>query len=185
MLLAVTYEAQYELPAAISAAKYQIAVSVLDRYNNEYSLRILNQQLLTPKAVTAMYPAQAAEKALPFTFSWEPVEEADSYIIQVAYDEEMTQIIFTQETTATSFETDNRVNLEYLPLGVYYWRVKTRIPNAGDTWSKVQKFSLSLTDALENTITHNNSPYKILQDGRFFILRGEITYDLFGNIINK
>lgn len=185
MLLAVTYETQYELPSTISSSKYQIAVSVLDRYNNEYSLRILNQPLRTPTAVTVMYPNEAAQKALPFIFSWEAVEEADSYIIQVAYDEEMTQIIFTQETTATSFATENRVNIEYLPLGDYYWRVKTRIPNAGDTWSEVQKFSLSLTDALENTITHNNSPYKILQDGRIFILRGERTYDLFGNIINN
>ena len=185
MLLAVTYETQYELPSTISSSKYQIAVSVLDRYNNEYSLRILNQELRTPQAVTTMYPNQAAEKALPFTFFWEAVEEADSYIIQVAYDAEMTQIIFTQETTDTFFETANRVNLEYLPLGVYYWRVKARIPNAGDTWSKVEKFSLSLTDALENITTDKLTISKFFQNGYLYIQRGECTYNLLGNIIRN
>jgi hypothetical protein len=76
-----------------------------------------------------------------------------------------------------------RLNLNYLPLGDYYWRVKTRIPNAGDTWSKVQKVTLSLEDAVEDILTETTQPGKRFQDGLIYIDHAGKTYNLLGNVI--
>ena len=184
MLLGIAYSTSFDLPAEVSASTHQIAVSVLDRYNNEYALRILGETLRQPAAATKLYPENGAMKKLPFTFHWESVEGADSYIIQFAKDEAMTEIVFAQELTTTSFETKLRINLEYLPLGDYYWRVKTRIPNAGDTWSSVQKVTLSLEDAVDNLYT-TTQPTKWIENGQLYIERQGMTYDILGSMISK
>ena len=184
MLLGISYSTSFELPATVSPTTHQIAVSVLDKYNNEYALRILDQPLKNTAAVTKMQPFDGAEKKLPFTFQWESIEGADSYIIQFAKDPEMTQIVFAQETTDTSFETKIRKNLEYLPLGDYYWRVKTRIPNAGDTWSDVQKITISLENSVSNIHTESNTTEKWLMDGNLYIKHQDNIYNILGNTIN-
>ena len=185
MLLGVSYSTSFELPATVSSTTHQIAVSVLDKYNNEYALRILNLPLGTTVVATDLWPFDGAVKALPFTFHWGTVEGADSYIIQFAKDPEMTQIVFAQELTDTSFDTKLRINLEYLPLGDYYWRVKTRIPNAGDTWSVVQKVTISLEDALEDVGADTPQVEKWLENGQIYIIRHGNTYDLLGNTITN
>ena len=76
-------------------------------------------------------------------------------------------------------------NLEYLPLGDYYWRVKTRIPNAGDTWSIVQKVTISLTDALEDINAETPKTEKWVENGQVYIMRQGATYDMLGNTISK
>ena len=184
MLLAIAYSTSFELPAEVSASTHQIAVSVLDRYNNEYALRILGEALRQPTAATKLSPENGAMKKLPFIFRWEAVEGADSYIIQFAKDEAMSEIVFAQELTTNSFETKLRINLEYLPLGDYYWRVKTRIPNAGDTWSSVQKVTLSLEDAVDYLHTAAQ-PTKWMENGQLYIERQGMTYDILGSIISK
>lgn len=183
MLVGITYTNTFELPAEITEDKYQIAVSVLDKYNNEYALRILGKALSQPTAATQLYPATGDVKKLPFNFRWEAVSGADSYIIQMATDEAMTQIVMAQEITTNTFDTDCRINLEKLPLGDYYWRVKTRIPNAGDKWSEVQKFTISLEDAVEN-VHAPILPVKKIVDGKILIQHEQTTYDILGNITN-
>ena len=96
----------------------------------------------------------------------------------------MQQIIFAQEVTDTSFETKLRINLQYLPLGDYYWRVKTRIPNAGDTWSVTQRVTISLENAVEDIIVGTENFVKWVENGNVHIKRGDKTYNLLGNIIN-
>ena len=182
MLVGVAYTTSFDLPAEITASNYQIAVSVLDKYNNEYALRILGETLTQPKAAMKLRPENGHMRKLPFTFTWEPVAGADSYIIQFAKDEAMTQIIFAQEVIQPSFETSLRFNLDYLPLGDYYWRVKTRIPNAGDTWSSVQKLTIALEDAVTNVTEVNDKVEKWVEDGQVYIMRNGCTYNVLGNI---
>ena len=182
MLLGVSYATVFELPSEVSAATHQIAVSVLDRYNNEYALRIWNKPLGSAKATTGLIPTNEAKKRLPFIFRWDAVEGADSYIIQFAKDADMKDIVFAQEVTEPLFDTKWRINLDYLPLGDYYWRVKTRIPNAGDTWSAVQKVTFAIEDAVEN-IHVDSDVSKWIEDGQVYIERSGATYNMLGNII--
>jgi hypothetical protein len=183
MLVGVSYTTEFALPAEVSTSTHKIAVSVLDKYNNEYALRVLGEDLREAVAAKNLVPATGANKALPFQFRWDAVAGADSYIIQFAKDADMQQIVFAQELTETSFVTTNRLNLDYLPLGEYYWRVKTRIPNAGDTWSEVQKITLSLEDAVENIVVDKEGTAKWIEDGQVYIEHEGVTYNMQGNIV--
>ena len=48
--------------------------------------------------------------------------------------------------------------MRFLPLGTYYWRVKTRKANANDVWSEARSFELSEVDSegdgLETVTVH-------------------------------
>lgn len=185
MLVGITYNTTFELPAEILPAEHTIAVSVLDKYNNEYALRIVGTELREPKATTLLRPTKKGMKKLPFIFAWSEVEGADSYIIQIAKDEAMQEIIVAQEITTATFDTSLRLNLKQLPLGEYYWRVKTRIPNAGDTWSEVFSFLIALDDAIENIPENQRTKTeKWIEDGQLYIQHDGKTYNMLGHTIN-
>ena len=185
-LIGVSYTTSFELPAGINPQDYRIGVSVLDKYNNEFALRILGEELLTPQAPKLVYPRDGYPCKLPIVFEWQVVEKADSYIIQIARDEQMQDLLAVQEVVTTTFSTDLRINLQQLPLGNYYWRVKARIPNAGDTWSPVRRVEFALEDAVDNIEVTIPECKKYVENGLLLIEREGRIYNLLGNeIITK
>lgn len=149
-LLAISYDTHFELPADMPVSAYKIAVSVLDGYNNEFSLRVLGETERTSEPTTLLSPGQGDVRKLPLTFAWQQVPQADSYVLQVARDADFQDIVLAQETTETSFSSDARVYFRYMPLGTYYWRVRTRLANANDVWSAPRSFRLDTYDDLED-----------------------------------
>ena len=182
-LIGVSYTTSFELPAGINPQDYRIGVSVLDKYNNEFALRILGEELLTPQAPKLVYPRDGYPCKLPIVFEWQAVEKADSYIIQIARDEQMQDLLAVQEVITTTFSTDLRINLQQLPLGNYYWRVKARIPNAGDTWSPVRRVEFALEDAVDNVEVEQQKCQKYFENGLLLIQREGHIYDVLGNEI--
>ncbi len=182
-LLAIVYGHSYTLPANITPGSYKLAVSVLDGYNNEYALRVLGEDLVEPVATTLLAPNDGDARKLPFTFQWELVKKADSYIIQIARDAEFRDIVMTQEVVTNSFSTDQRNNLKYLDLGTYYWRVKTRQPNANDVWSAPRKVDFSVADGLPVAESVQRS-HKFLHDGQLLIQADNATYTVLGQPMN-
>ncbi|MBO4577185.1 MAG: hypothetical protein J5688_00600, partial [Paludibacteraceae bacterium] len=132
----------------ITTGSHKIAVSVLDGYNNEYAPRVLGEAEAVPEATVLLSPSDGAQKALPFAFSWQLVPQADAYIFQLARDEAFEDIVLAHETNDLSLNTSVRQLFTYLPLGTYYWRVKTRKANANDIWSEPRRVEIALTDAL-------------------------------------
>ena len=181
-LLGITYSTSFTLPKDITASGYQIAVSVLDRYNNEYAMRILGAERCEAVSTVLQSPVDGDARKLPFVFQWSFVPKADSYVIQVARDAAMTDIVMAQEVTTTSFSTDMRLNLGDLPLGTYYWRVKTRIPNSGDCWSEVRKVIFSTADAVEDIRMVSTENKKWIEDNRLYIAHDNRVYDILGNV---
>ena len=170
-LIGITYSKQFTLPANITPGSYKIAVSVLDRYNNEYALRVCGEAEATPEATTLVSPRNGDRHKLPFDFTWTAVPGADSYILQVARDEDFQQIIMAQETTVQSFSTTLRKNIARLEYGQYYWRVKTRKANCNDVWSETGIFYIDQTDELHGQ-AHINTPsrnMKTMKNGRLVI----------------
>lgn len=138
-LLALCYDSMYVLPAGITLSSYKVAVSVLDGYNNEYSLRVYGEELDTPQACERTYPERSQAFAKwPITFRWNGVTRADSYVLQIATDPDFQHILISHEQTGTSFNSAVRKNLR--EEGEYYWRVKTRKANCDDVWSNVGRF---------------------------------------------
>lgn len=151
VLLGVTYSRSFTLPEGITVGGYKIAVSVLDGYNNEYALRVLGEDEAVPEAATLVSPASGDARKLPFEFTWEMVPQADCYVFQLARDEAFNDIVLAHETNELTLSTDARKRFAYLPLGTYYWRVKTRKANANDIWSEVRKIEIALSDDVEQT----------------------------------
>ena len=150
-LVGIVYDTCFVLPAGISMGSYKIGVSVLDGYNNEYSLRMYGEETEGPQPVVRTYPEQnhIFEK-WPVTFRWEAVTKADSYVLQIAKDEEFQEIVMTHEQTGTSFNSAVRKNLK--EDGMYYWRVMARKPNANDTWYDHSRFFVGDYSGLSETM---------------------------------
>lgn len=184
-VLGVTYDKTFTLPEGMNESGYRIAVSVVDKYNNEYALRILGEDKTEAVSTTLVSPNDGDARKLPTVFQWAFVPKADSYVLQIARDEAMTDIVMAQEVTGTSFSTDMRLNLQQLPLGTYYWRVKTRIPNSGDCWSEVRKVEFSTADAVENIGTDDSqwASRKWMEDGVLRIEHAGRVYDAQGNVL--
>lgn len=150
-LLGVSYSTQYVLPDDVSTATHRIAVSVLDGYNNEYSLRVLGEPEAQSVAAKLLIPYDGDPRRVPLTFTWQAVPQADSYIFQLARDADFQDIVVTHETTEPMFDTAVRRIIAEQPLGEYYWRVKTRRANANDVWSEARRVNFALIDALDST----------------------------------
>lgn len=137
-LLGVSYSESYTLPKHINRRDYAIGVGVLDGYGNEYSLKILGQETENMEATELLTPLnlQCRDSWQEVVFEWKEVYSADSYIVQIATDAEFKDILMSEELTETSFKATRRKNLMKRGAGIYYWRVKSRCPNEGDTWSE-------------------------------------------------
>ena len=137
-LLGISYTKQFELPAGVSASTHKIAVTVLDRYGNEYTPRILGENLGISTVTQLTYPANNTETLLPCVFKWEAITGTDSYIWQLSRDSQFTDLVCSRETTTPQFFSGLQTNLKD---GVrYYWRVKALTPNAPAVWSETRNF---------------------------------------------
>ncbi len=194
-LVGIAYGNTFELPEGISSATHAIGVSVLDRYNNEYSLRILGENVVPAVATNLQFPTpNVGIKAWPVNFYWDRVEQADSYIIQIAKDEAFQEILVAHELTEAKFLSKTRLNLKAAGNGVYYWRVKVRSANADDVWSPVQKFEIGVADgvagdsysAVENVLNDVECDVrKVMENGQVVIIREGEKYNVLGTKINN
>jgi uncharacterized lipoprotein YddW (UPF0748 family) len=141
-LLGVSYAKQYTLPNGVSTGSHRIAVSVLDRYGNEFSPRILGTSVGEMAAAQLISPGDYATVRLPVSFRWNAVDKADSYVWQLATDADFTDIVCTRETTSNQFDTRLQLNIGE-DGRTYYWRVRTRKANARDIWSETRRVIFS------------------------------------------
>mgnify|MGYP004443257313 CR=1 FL=1 len=120
-LLGISYGTTYAIPAKYQQ-EYQYAVCVLDRVGNEYDPVILGESYDPLDAPVLLTPADQSQTFAPFNFSWNAVENATSYTVEVAGDADFSSIIGSISTTATSIssrEFDKMASEE-----LHYWRVQ-------------------------------------------------------------
>ncbi len=138
-LLGISYAKHYSLPAGITASSHKIAVSVLDRYGNEFSVRVLGEDMETGGSITLSYPADNSNPLLPCLFKWEGLSGVDSYLWEVAYDPEFKKRIYARETTETQFFSGLEAGMKENT--TYYWRVRAQKANTTAISSAVCRFS--------------------------------------------
>lgn len=141
-LLGMAYESNYSIPAAYQSG-YTYAVSIVDRYGNEYAPLFMGASISAATAVSLTYPENGSSAIGEFTFTWSSVADA-SYYIDIAHDNAFTDLILSREVLTNSFKSDYLPNLEK---GTYYWRVRTRQANC--------------TDAISDTYSFNGGPFEI------------------------
>lgn len=138
-LQGIAYTRNYILLPSINASTHKIAVSVYDRYGNEFPPRILNEAMATIAAPQLTYPANNIQDLiLPALFTWQKSVGALYYIWELAEDAAFTKPIVTRETATPEFNSALQANVKENT--VYYWRVKVVSANAPIAISEVRSF---------------------------------------------
>jgi len=132
----ISYWASYELPAE-KREGYRYAVTILDRWENEYAP-------VTPGAVPSqapkpilVYPEDGAEVLELSLLQWQC--DASNYVVQVYADEQMASLVAQVEVDSTSCPLSK---IPCLTEGTYWWRVVARGLNQWDNTSDLRSFQL-------------------------------------------
>ncbi len=178
-LLKVVYGNQYDIPAKYLSG-YQFAVCVLDRYGNEYSPAVLGAAAKDLPAPTLVSPVGGQTIEDPFDFKWNAVEGASEYIVDVASDAAMTEMIGSRSSTTASISSEE---FPLLPVGpTLYWRVRACGTNYNDGISATAPFvvknmvvtypengaaDIPLTVEIKNSIPDRNATIQLAKIDTF------------------
>ena len=150
-LLGVSYATNYQLPQALLSG-YNFAVCVLDRYGNEYTPIFAGIPTEQMDAPVTIFPTAGSSPETPFEFSWNAVEGAAYYILEIADESSFASPLFIRTVNATTYSTDE---FETFPGNrQLYWRVRACATNHADGISDPVEFS---PIQLEITAPENNA----------------------------
>jgi len=135
----MAYDRSFTLPSGVSASTHAIAVSVIDRYGNEFAPRFLGESLLTPVTPVLLSPADNADILLPTYLSWQPVADAAGYTVEISYDSAFSSLVMRKQVDTCAFLTKELYNLD--GSRQTYWRVKANAANRLSNWSAARSFT--------------------------------------------
>jgi uncharacterized lipoprotein YddW (UPF0748 family) len=139
-LVAITCNRQFTMRAGAATSTHKIAVSVIDRYGNEYAPRVFGETVAAPVTATLTSPADNAAIGKATLFQWQGDASVDCYIWQLSRNPQFTDLVASMETTDTKFNSGLVTSIA--DDAAYWWRVKTRKANASDTWSEARRFTI-------------------------------------------
>ena len=158
-LQGVAYSTSFIVPANVSTSTNTFAVSILDRFGNEYPVQIKDQLKGTSVTVNMISPTNGETKIMPFNFTWQVDTSVDSYLLEIAEDINFSKIVCSRELITGEFST---TLLDVLKTGrTYYWRVKTRKPNTFDGVSEIRSFipqRFSISDPQSGSVNASLTP---------------------------
>ena len=133
----ITYTNSFQI--SLTEGNVKFAVSVLDRFGNEYPARWFgNTPIGNATSTNLLFPADGASPLQPTYFTWSRVAGADSYFIQFSKNADFSTLDYEYETTDTCFFSGNVLWLKQAQ--TYYWRVLTRAANCYDAVSESRSF---------------------------------------------
>ena len=130
----VSYWTSYPLPAA-KREGYRYAVSILDRWENEYAPVMPG---ITPSQAgqpVLLYPDDGAEVPELSFLQWSGA--AANYVVQVYADDQMQSLVAQVEVDSMSCPLPR---IPCLTAGTYWWRVVARGLNQWDCASELRRF---------------------------------------------
>ncbi len=130
----VSYWASYPVPAT-KREGYRYAVSILDRWENEYAPVMPG---ITPSQAgqpVLLYPDDGAEVPELSFLQWSG--EAANYVVQVYADDQMQSLVAQVEVDSMSCPLPR---IPCLTAGTYWWRVVARGLNQWDCASELRRF---------------------------------------------
>lgn len=137
-LLGMTYEPEYEIPSEYQQG-YQYAVCVLDRVGNEWSPAFLSVELDQLDNPMLISPEDGATVDAPFNFTWNKVDGAERYWVELAstpgFENVLERVSVTD--TAVSVLFFNKVSHGE----VQYWRVQSCADSCYSGVSEVRAFT--------------------------------------------
>ncbi len=150
-LVGFTYTNSCKVPLK---QNYTYAVAVLDRYGNEYPPVVRDAAKAVLSAPQLLVPADGAVQLVPSTFSWTTAPGVDSYLLQVATDQEFNNLIESYETADTTFFSGKVARIA--DGGTYYWRLIARGANADDLPTAAHRFTAKMFSVLSPANTQTD-----------------------------
>lgn len=157
-LLGVSYSTFYQLPQSLIAG-YNFAVCVLDRYGNEYTPIFAGIPTEQMDAPVTIFPSANSTPETPFEFSWNAVDGAAYYILEISENDDFASPLFIRTVNATTYSTDE---FETFPGNrPLYWRVRACAVNHADGISEAVPFNpvqLEITSPSNNAVEVDLNP---------------------------
>ena len=132
----VSYQASYTVPAA-KREGYRYAVTILDRWENEYAPVMPGIEATQAPKPVLTYPEDGGTVLELSRLQWQG--DAANYVVQIYADSEMNTPVAQVETDSTSCPMSR---MGHLAEGEYWWRVVARGLNQWDNASELQRFTL-------------------------------------------
>lgn len=157
-LVGISYQPEFTFSEKY-ASGYTLGVCAYDRYGNESSLALPGQPAGTLQVPTLQIPAASGTVEAPFEFTWSEVPNAAEYIVEVARDAAMADLLDQRSTSSNSISSDRFM---LLPLDTkLYWRVRACCPGYSDGVTQPAAFTVTqlriLTPAA-NMVTASLTP---------------------------
>jgi len=188
-ILGISYSNEFDLSENLELiSTHKFAVSVLDRYGNEFPAGVMDAAVPGNEAATLIYPTGGEEVFKPFVFQWDSVANAEAYIFEVAADSAFSKTIYKRTIESLTFDASN---ISLTVDSLYYWRVSTRMSSVEDAVSKTESFLLIPEPSTEIISPENGeqnlslTPTIYWEDfGEGFTYRLQISYSKdFGSVV--
>lgn len=116
------------------------AVAPYDRYANVYSLRTPGTALGSLNAPKIIAPKDGEMYETPFTFRWEGVENAQSYIVEIDDNSDFSSPVATQRVFGATELNSSELN-DLPKLSLLYWRVHALADDMRNGISEADSFT--------------------------------------------
>ncbi len=139
-LIGISYDKSFDITDFSDLTDtHSFAVSVLDRFGNEFPPAVMGYTPGANQAATLSFPGNGDNVFKPFSFLWNAVSGADSYVIEVAQDDLFANVVYSRQVDGTEFSAEN---ISMNTGQTYYWRIRTRMAGVEDAVSSVFTFNL-------------------------------------------
>jgi uncharacterized lipoprotein YddW (UPF0748 family) len=139
-LIGVSYDKTFDITDFSDlTGTHSFAVSVLDRFGNEFPPAVMGYTPGANQTATLSFPGNGVDVFNPFSFQWDAVSGADSYVIEVAQDDLFANVVYSRQVDGTEFSAEN---IAMNTGQTYYWRIRTRMAGVEDAVSPVSAFNL-------------------------------------------
>lgn len=146
-LLGVSYSSEYDIPADYSSG-YYYAVCAYDRYGKEWDYTLWRIEYEnTLAAPTLVSPATSTGFDYALNLTWNAVENAELYAVDIASDSQF----LTNRKTLTTGDTYMNVDNFYSSIKkneTTYWRVRSAATGYNDGISEVRSFVYILPELI-------------------------------------
>lgn len=146
-LLDLTYSNTYSV-SSYSSNNYWYAVTIVDRYGNEWEAATINEPTLGNATISLGEPAD--NSTLEFTdntFSW--TSDGETFIFQISTSSDFSSTLLEQETTAKSITI---ASTNFTDGTTYYWRVQASRTGYNSAWSETRTFTMETRPTITLTL---------------------------------
>ncbi len=164
-LIGNPYEASFDVTGYTSG--YQLGVSVVDRYGNEYTVVWLGDDAIIEQLaqVTITDPKDGSTTEETFNFNWTAIEGA-TYTLEISTSSAFSTVAFSHTTTATTLPS---TTFNLAEGTTYYWRVKASKSGYASSTSWVGSFTTYQSSSSGSTVTLPKDPATYTAVGNYSI----------------